>query len=162
MNLKHLTDKVLLTDTRILVANEREISLKVLHHLKEIERRRLYSDLGYSSLFEYAVKELGYSEPSANRRINSARILRDIPEIGKKIEDGSLSMTNLSLVSQLFKNEEIKDLAAKKEILSQIEGATKSECEKVLKSLAPPAELPPEKVKRVTADFQNVKMNLSD
>lgn len=86
MNLKHLTDKTLLSDTKYLVSKEREISLKILHHLKEIERRRLFSDLGFGSIFDYTVHELGYSEPAAARRINSARLLRDMPEIEEKLK----------------------------------------------------------------------------
>lgn len=114
----------------------------MLHHLREIEKRRLFSDLGYPSLFEYAVRELGYSEPSAARRISAARLLKEMPELAKRIENGSLSLTNLSLASQLFKNEEISDVASKKEILKQIEGTTKKECEKVLMTLIPPTDIP--------------------
>lgn len=154
MNLKHLTDTALLLDTKILVAHEREISLKVLHHLKEIERRRLFSDKGYSSLFDYAVRELGYSEPSAARRISAARLLKEMPEIEKRIESGVLSLTNLSMASQLFRNEDIKDVSAKKEILKQIEGTTKAECEKVLKMMIPPTDIP--------SPFKIVKWNLSE
>lgn len=162
MNLRHLTDKALLADTRLLVAHEREISLKVLHHLKEIERRRLFADLGYPSLFEYTVRELGYSEPSAARRISAARLLKDMPEIAKRIENGTFSLTNLSLVSKLFKNEDITDVVAKKEILKQIEGTTKKECEKVLMTMIPPADIPKENIKRVNAQMHAVKINFSE
>ena len=37
MNLKHLTDKTLLTDIKALVIKEREFLTKILHHLKEME-----------------------------------------------------------------------------------------------------------------------------
>ena len=87
MNLKHLTDKTLLADTRFLVTRERELLTKVLHHLKEIDRRKLYSDLGYSSMYDFCIRHLGYAEASAHRRIKAARLLEEIPEIEKKIED---------------------------------------------------------------------------
>jgi hypothetical protein len=61
MNLKHLTDRVLIEDTKILVTKDREVLVQLLHHLKEIDARKLYSDLGYSSLFAYMTKGLGYS-----------------------------------------------------------------------------------------------------
>lgn len=142
MNLRHLTNKTLLLDTKHLVAREREITLKLLHHLKEIERRRLFSDLGYGSLFEYIVKELGYSEPAASRRLHATRLLKELPHIEKKISDGSLSLTNLSLVGQLFKNEDIQDPQEKKEILEKIENTTKRECEKELMKLIPASNKP--------------------
>lgn len=161
MNLKHLTDRVLLADTKVLVANEREISLKVLHHLKEIEKRKLYSDLGYKSLFDYAVRDLGYSEPSAMRRIHASRLLKDLPEIEKRIESGKLSLTNLSLAFQLFKNEDIQDKSAKKEILEKIENTTKKECEKTLLDFSTPKDLPKEKEKQLTPTVTGINFNLS-
>lgn len=161
MNLKHLTDKVLLADTKVLVGKEREISLKVLHHLREIERRRLFSDLGYSSLFDYAIRCLGYSESSASRRIQSARLLQDFPELEKKIEEGSLTMTNVALAALTFKNENITDLNIKKEILSQIENTSKRDCEKKLLEFSVPQPLPREKIKPVTPEFYAVHWNVS-
>ena len=43
MNLNNLSDENLLQNTQRLVAQEREVLIEVLHHLKEIERRRLFS-----------------------------------------------------------------------------------------------------------------------
>ena len=92
MNLKHLTDSTLLKDTKFLASREREITVQILHHIKEIDRRKLYSDLKYSSIYEYCKKELCYSEGSAHRRIHAARMLKEMPEIEEKIESGALSL----------------------------------------------------------------------
>ncbi|MBA2404767.1 MAG: HNH endonuclease [Bdellovibrionales bacterium] len=162
MNLKHLTDKSLLIDTKKLARTEREISLKILHHLREIERRRLFSDLGYGSLFDYAVKELGYSEPSASRRIHAARLLTTFPELEKKISDGDLTMTNVALAAQTFKNENILDDNFKKEILAQIENTSKRSCEKMLLGFSAPTPLPKEKVKVLSPTFYSVHLNLAE
>lgn len=64
MNLKHLTDKQLLSDLKFHVKNKRVSTTAVLHHLKEVERRKLFSDLKYASMMEYTMKELGYTEPA--------------------------------------------------------------------------------------------------
>ena len=37
----------------------------VLDHLREIAARRLFLRRGFGSLFDYAVRELGYSEAAA-------------------------------------------------------------------------------------------------
>ena len=161
MNLRHLTDKVLLADTRILAGKEKEITLKILHHLREIEGRRLFSDLGYGSLFEYAVKELGYSEPSALRRIQSARVIKDFPDIEKKITDGSLTMTNVAQAAQVFKNENITDPNIKKTILKEIENTSKRGCAQKLLEFSAPSPLPKENVKVVSPTFYSVHWNLS-
>ncbi len=42
-NLKQISDETLLNETQKLVHQEREILSLVLHHLREIEKRRLYS-----------------------------------------------------------------------------------------------------------------------
>ncbi len=127
MNLKHLTDRALIEDTKVLVLKEREVLVKLLHHLKEIDARKLYSDLGYSSLFVYMTKGLGYSESAAGRRIQAARLLKSHPEIETKIENGSLNLTNLNQVAFAFKNESIEN---QKDFLAKIEGMTSVETRK--------------------------------
>lgn len=162
MNLRHLTDKVLLADTKRLAGREREITLQILHHLKEIERRRLYSELGFSSLFEYAVKELGYSDASAARRIRSARLIAELPQIEKKVETGSLNLTNIAMAANLFRNEDIKDKDQKLVILKEIEKTTKKECEAILLGYSSPTPPPKEIIKQTTPEFHTIKINLSN
>ena len=114
--------------------------MKLLHHLKEIDSRKLYSDLGYSSLFSYLTKGLGYSESSACRRISAARLLKTHPEIETKIEKGSLNLTNLNQAAFAFKDKSIdqKDLLLKIENKSSEE--TKKEIFKELGKLPAPKE----------------------
>ena len=61
MKLNHLSDEVLLSRIGELARRERELLTQALHHLREIERRRLFASLGFSSMFDYAVTKLGYS-----------------------------------------------------------------------------------------------------
>ena len=136
MNLKHLTDKVLISDTKKLVSSEREVTVKILHHLKEIDRRKLYSDLGFSSLYDYCVRELGYSEGSAHRRISSARLLHEIPAIGEKIESGNLNLMIVSDLAQFFKEENINETDRKELIIKEVEGLSRRECELRLMQLS--------------------------
>lgn len=119
MNLKHLTDKTLLQDIKKLVQKELDSTTDVLHHLKEIERRKLFCDLGHSSMIDYAIKELGYSETSAIRRVKAARLIKEMPEISEKINDGSLSLSNLeklmfSLKEKILGNLRRRELFLKK------------------------------------------------
>ena len=91
LNLTQLTDKNLLDQTKDLVQKERSLTVKILHHLQEIEKRKLFSDLNYSSLFEYATKHLGYSESAASRRISAMRLIKNLSEAESKIESGKLN-----------------------------------------------------------------------
>lgn len=132
MDLRHLTDATLLTDIRTLAGKEREITVKILHHLKEIDRRKLYSNLKFNSLYEYCIKELSYSEGSAHRRIVAARLLNEFPDIQTKIESGRLSLINIAQVSKYIKDNNIKDPDVKKNILKQVESLSKKECDQKL------------------------------
>ncbi|MCM2348904.1 MAG: HNH endonuclease [Bacteriovoracaceae bacterium] len=134
MDLKHLTDKALLQDTKKFVQKEREVTTVILHHLKEINSRKLFSDLKYASLFEYCVKELGYNESSAFRRIEASKLLKDIPQIEKKIEEGSLTLSNIAKAAQFFKDNNISEVVDKKMILSEVENLSTRECDKKLNS----------------------------
>ncbi|MCB9025305.1 MAG: HNH endonuclease [Bdellovibrionaceae bacterium] len=133
LNLKHLKDDELLTQTLNLVQKERHLLTQVLHHLKEVERRRLFSDLGYQSLFEYAVKELKYSEGQAGRRIQAMRLLKELPELEKKIESGALSLTNISQAQAYFR-EVKKSTKSTKSIEYAKSATTKTESNKILKA----------------------------
>ncbi len=162
MDLRKLNDKNLLSQTKKLIAIERNCITQVLYHLKEIEERRLFSDLRFSSLFEYAVKELGYSEAAANRRIHCARLLKLIPELGEKFENGSMNLTNVTMASQLFKGEKIRDLKTKKIILSKIENKTKKDCEQILMHFREVTLLPREGTRRVSVDTHTFSVNIGD
>ena len=117
---------------------EREILTSVLHHLREIERRRLYSAMKYQSLFDYAQRRLGYSEDQAYRRIEALRLLKELPEIEEKIADGSLNLTNIGLARSVFKSEAKADRPITKEtkleIIESLENKSKREAEKTLVS----------------------------
>lgn len=103
MNLTHLKDQELLTRTKQLVQQERLLLTQVLHHLREVERRKLFCDLGYQSLFEYAIKELHYSEGQAGRRIQAMRLIKELPEVEEKIKTGALSLSNIAQAQSYFK-----------------------------------------------------------
>lgn len=163
MDLRHLTDKVLLADTKLLVARERELSTKILNHLKEIDRRKLYSDLGYTSLFDYCLRELGYTESSAFRRIQAARLLKDLPIIETKIENGSLSLSNLSLLNQFFKENALTSDDQKLEVIGKIENLSTRDCEKELfKISGKQAPETKDKKRRISQDKSRYSITLTD
>ena len=147
MNLRILKDKELLEQTKIVAQSEREVLSKMLHHLREIDRRKLFSDLGYQSLFEYAVKELKYSEGQAGRRIQAMRLIQEIPEIEEKIENGSLNLINVSQVQSLFKEAKRASISVSKSdklsLLRELENKSKLEGQKVIENIRPVLNLKP-------------------
>ena len=97
-----LPDQVLLEQTRMLARHEQALQLSVLDHLREIEARRLYLRLGYSSLFDYTVRELHYTEASAWRRIKAMRLCRETRGVREWLQDGSLNLSNAALLQNSF------------------------------------------------------------
>jgi 5-methylcytosine-specific restriction endonuclease McrA len=146
MMIDRLTDKELLLNLKTLRQREREVLTEILHHLREVERRRLFCDLGYKSLFEYACRELSYSEDEAYRRINAMRLLRELPEIEERIAQGALSLSALSVAGSAFKAEAKKNspvpVSAKLKLLTALAGKTRRESEAVAREFSglPPAQ----------------------
>ena len=140
MTLKNLSDKDLLAATKSAVHRERETTMEVLRHLQELERRRLFADLGFSSLFVYAMAELKYSEDQALRRISAMRLLKELPEIEEKIKDGGFTLTNLAKAQTYFRHKKKSSPLSteeKREFLKKLENKSSREAEKILLALAP-------------------------
>ena len=162
MNLKHLTNNILRMDSKRVARQEKGATTLLLHHIKEVDRRRLYSDWKFTSLFDWCVKDLGLCEGSAHLRITAARLLADIPEIEIKIENGALNLSNISQVNQFCRENNIKDLEVKKDILNQIENLTKKETDQKLFSLTGIQKPGRETKKRISDKKSKVTYILSD
>lgn len=159
MNLKNLTDTQLIKDTKTLVSQELKYLVAVLKNLIEIERRKLFSEFKYPSMLEFIIQELGYTNSAASRRLQSARLLGEIPDIESKIRSGSLSITNLHRASIFFKKERIKDTSTRRMILSKLENKSQLDCEKILLELTP-RPLPSEGIRPVSKEHVQLKINV--
>src|SRR3989338_6428094 len=102
-DLRSLKDDELLTRTHDLARREQALTLEVMAHLNEIERRRLYAARGYSSLFEYCTKALGYGESAASQRIAAMRLMRTVPAARESIECGELNLANAAAVQRFIR-----------------------------------------------------------
>ena len=77
--LRYISNDDLLFRTENLVQTERKIMHLVLVCILEIMDRKLYADMGFDSMYAMMTKKYGYSEPSALRRIDAAKLLRKVP-----------------------------------------------------------------------------------
>jgi hypothetical protein len=134
MNLKSISTPELLKATKRLASEEKRIGIEVLHHLREIDARKAFAPIGFSSLFDYCIRELRYAEGSACRRIAAMRLLREIPEYESKLEEGSVNVATLSKAHTFFALER-KDTGKeyskeeKMDVLRQIEGKSVRQAE---------------------------------
>lgn len=111
--LKKLTDEQLHSKLVDAVKEEKRLLTLILHLLREIDARKVFSDFKCSSLFEYATKILHYSEAEAYVRINAMKLMREIPEIENSLQTGELSLTNIAQAQTYFKKEDRQRLQTK-------------------------------------------------
>ena len=97
-----LGDQQLLEQTRRLAANQRCIEVHILDHLDEIDRRGLALRRGFSSLFDYAVRELRFTDAAAQRRIQAMRLCRRHGWVRASLQSGELSMTSAGQLEATF------------------------------------------------------------
>ncbi len=162
-NLKALSNEALLLNTKSLVTEERKLTTSILWHLNEIQKRRLYAEKGFGSLFEYAVKELQYSEAAAGRRIAAMRLLVEVPEIEPALEKGEVSLSTLSTIqSFLQRKEETVSRQEKKELVFALQGKSKRECEKELSALDPQSAIPQEQERVVSPTQTEIRFIADD
>jgi hypothetical protein len=137
MDLSNISDEVLLDRTYRYARSERKITHIVLWHINEVERRGLYAQLKYDSIFKYISKHLGYGEKSAYERMHASRLLGKMPELAAKMEEGTLNLTQIVQVQSCI-NKETRagnkvDQAQTAKIFEKIESLSG---EKTLKTLA--------------------------
>ena len=106
--IKQLSNKELLSQTKFLVQKERSVHIQVLRHLAEIDSRKLFFKQGFFSLFDYAVRELGYSEGAAYRRIKAMKLCRELPETANRLQSGRLSLSAASQLQVFFEKQDKK------------------------------------------------------
>jgi hypothetical protein len=75
-SLKSISNQELVNRLKKLVSQEQNLTLQILPHLVEVERRGLYLEKHFCSLYEYCRKEFDHSDASAWRREQCERSRR--------------------------------------------------------------------------------------
>ena len=94
-----LSDHELLAHVKRLAVTERHATAALVRSLMELDVRRLYLGEGYSSLFTYCTQALHLAEGAAYNRIEAARAARRFPAILAALEEGSVTLTTVRLLS---------------------------------------------------------------
>lgn len=132
-NLRALSPDELDQNMKSLAQRERKLLAEVLLTIREIDRRQLYLKLAYGSLFDYLTKHIGYSAGSAQRRIDAARLMGEVPEVKTKIEQGKINLTQISLMQRAVRQVKLSGKSVtrelKQELLTCLETKTQSESE---------------------------------
>lgn len=158
-----LSDSALLSEAHRLCALERKTTLEILILLREIESRALFAR-GHSSLFEFCVKELGFSEDQAHRRISAMRLMNAVPEVQKQIASGELKISQLAQVQTYLRAEKKARRpvapADARNLLQALAGKSARETERELLDKSPALRAQrqtQERVRPITASHTEVK-----
>src|SRR5687767_5917316 len=100
MNLKTSSSREIDSSLNNFIQKESEILHHIIEHLAEIDRRKAYLEFGFPSLFEYLTRGKKYSAASAQRRIDAARLAKEVPAVIEKIKEGSINLHQLSEVQR--------------------------------------------------------------
>jgi len=132
----NLSDSELLQKTERSIKRQKEATLELLEDLLEVDQRRLYTTLSFSSLWEYLHRGFHYSEMQSSELVNAVRLMRAHPAVKEQIKQEELSITTASQI-QRFVNQEKKvghviSSEQTAEILESCKGLSKREVEKTL------------------------------
>ncbi len=103
LKLRKISNAVLDQELRKLSGNEREILRDILLHIAEVDRRKLFLTFAYANLFDYLTKGIGYSSGSAQRRIDAARLMREVPTLEEQIQNGSINLAQVNLLQKTIR-----------------------------------------------------------
>lgn len=110
MDISKLTDDELWERTAALARAERGTLADLVEYLAEVDKRGLYKERGFVSLFEYCVHGLRCSEAAAYRRIRAARAIRLFPPISVLLREGRLNLETVALLHPFLGEEDAASL----------------------------------------------------
>jgi len=111
-NLSHLDDEALLQGFASLLACDRRTTAQLLAHIAEIDARHLYLRLGFESMQAYCVRELHLSTDAAAKRLQVARLARELPVLFEAIADGRLHLFGVRLLAPRLNAQNVHELIA--------------------------------------------------
>lgn len=135
-----LSNEAVLRRMEELALDERKAIADSIACLVEVERRKLFTDLGYSDIFDYCVHRLRYSIGSAYRRIHTSRAANAYPEILSDLQAGTLNLCVVALIAPEFRSQNPAEL------LAAARGKSKREVEVWLAARRPAEPVPADRV----------------
>lgn len=102
-NLKQLSDESLDRSLLNFIKKEKEVLKEILLHIAEVDCRRLFLKLGYSSLYSYLTERMGYDGGSAQRRIDAARLAQQVPSVIESIDQGEITLAQVTFLQKSFR-----------------------------------------------------------
>jgi len=145
MSLEKLSDEALFGRVDALARTERVSLVDLLYHLGELDSRPACQKKGFSSLFAYLTRHLGYAESDAIRRVRAARAARKYPSILRLLAEGELNLVGIAMIQPLLTSENHESLIRK------VRRRSTREVERLVAELSPPAAGPRDRIRALPA-----------
>ena len=163
MNFTPLKDQDLHSKLVATVREEKKLLHQILHLLQEVERRKLYCDHHCKSLFDYAVKILKYSEAEAYTRIAAMRLIKQIPEVEKDLQSGTLTLTNVAQAQSFFRKQESPlPLEKKKSVMASLRNQPTRKAKEILSELAPQSDAATDRIRTLADGRIEIRFALNE
>ncbi len=107
-----------------LLGRERVAVAEFLVALSDFDRRRLWLDLGYASLFDYLHRELGLSKASTFLRARAVSLIQRFPRVLEALRDGRLCLSTMGVLSKVLDEENVDEVLPRFFLLSKREAKT--------------------------------------
>jgi hypothetical protein len=131
MNARDLT-----THLASLLRDERGAMADFLLALADFDRKKLWRELGHTSLFYFLRRELGLSAGAAQNRKTAAELIQTFPEVEAALRSGRLCLSTVNEVAKVLTPEN------REEVLPRFFGLSRREAEAVAVSIRPAAVIP--------------------
>lgn len=123
---------------------EHACTVEVIEQLVVCYRERAYLEHGCSSIFDFLVEELNYSNAAASRRYRAMKVARRFPQVLDMLRDHRVSLCTLAQAEGL-----LNEVSDPEELLDRISGKSRREVEKIVAHERPVPRKPRESVKPV-------------
>jgi hypothetical protein len=133
----HFSEDQLLTQTKTAALREQSATFALLEYLCEVDHRRAYASELYTSLFDYLVRGLHYSESQSAERVAALRLMRQNREAREFIQTGKLTLTSAAQIQRFIQTErKVSNQPVTPEranvLIETCSGKSKREVEKIL------------------------------
>lgn len=118
-------------ELRQLYARERTTMADFMIALVEFDRRRLYLELGFSSLWKFCLEGLHLGEGATNLRTRAVGLLQRFPALVDPLRDGRLTLSTLCEIGKVLTVENVAQL------IDRAAWKTHEEAEVIVASLRP-------------------------
>lgn len=165
--IQNLNNQQLLDHMQRLINYERKLNQALILAMTELHTRKLYLELGYSSLFEMLVQYFKLSESSAYQRINTLKLMTAVPVVNEFISEGALTLTNAAMVqSFITKVEQVEtkklSMTEKQKIVESVCNKTQKQAQCILAELHPAATEPKIVEKQITAELTQIQVVINN